>query len=119
MIYLFASDIRLHPLIPALKSSRSLAIFSKLLIAQIRNGLLILNYHRWPPVFKNSFHSAIYCTSGEQAAKRAAEGFDMVSLVPFAFCPTLTYLNIQINVTSDVGAMSEAVARHLAVASGL
>ena len=25
------------------------------------------------------FISAIYCTSGEQAAKRAKEGFDMVS----------------------------------------
>jgi len=44
---------------------------------------------------------AIFCTSGEQAAKRAAQGFDMI------------------NVTSDTGAISEAMARHLAVANGL
>jgi 4-hydroxy-2-oxoheptanedioate aldolase len=30
-------------------------------------------------VILTGFHSAIYCTSGEQAAKRAAQGFDMVS----------------------------------------
>lgn len=38
---------------------------------------------------------AIYCTSGSQAKERAAQGFDMI------------------NVTNDVGAMSEAVASHL------
>ncbi|KAJ3576365.1 hypothetical protein NP233_g457 [Leucocoprinus birnbaumii] len=38
---------------------------------------------------------AIYCTSGAQAAQRAAQGFDMI------------------NVTSDMGAMSEAVAANL------
>lgn len=27
----------------------------------------------------NSIFSAIFCTTGEQAAKRAKEGFDMVS----------------------------------------
>ncbi|KAJ7484801.1 Pyruvate/Phosphoenolpyruvate kinase-like domain-containing protein [Mycena galericulata] len=42
---------------------------------------------------------AIYCISGSQAAKRAAEGFDMI------------------NVTSDVGAMSLGIFEHLAVAS--
>jgi len=43
---------------------------------------------------------AMYCTSGAQAARRAAEGFDMIS------------------VTSDVGAMSSAILEQLAVASG-
>ncbi|KAF8157221.1 Pyruvate/Phosphoenolpyruvate kinase-like domain-containing protein [Crassisporium funariophilum] len=43
---------------------------------------------------------AIFCTSGAQASKRAEEGFDMI------------------NVTSDTGAMSEAIERHLAVATG-
>ncbi|KAF9445148.1 Phosphoenolpyruvate/pyruvate domain-containing protein [Macrolepiota fuliginosa MF-IS2] len=41
---------------------------------------------------------AIYCISGAQAEKRAAQGFDMI------------------NVTSDIGAMSEAVASHLNIA---
>ncbi|KAF8655471.1 hypothetical protein AX16_003060 [Volvariella volvacea WC 439] len=39
---------------------------------------------------------AIFCTSGAQAAKRAQEGFDMI------------------NVTTDTGAISESIARHLA-----
>jgi len=43
---------------------------------------------------------AIYCISGEQAAKRAKEGFDMI------------------NVTSDIGAMSEGIAKHLESAVG-
>ncbi|KIP09779.1 hypothetical protein PHLGIDRAFT_86196 [Phlebiopsis gigantea 11061_1 CR5-6] len=43
---------------------------------------------------------AFYCISGEQAAKRAKEGFDMI------------------NVTSDVGAMTDAVKSHLAAATG-
>jgi 4-hydroxy-2-oxoheptanedioate aldolase len=43
---------------------------------------------------------AIFCTSGTQAAVRAKEGFDMI------------------NVTSDVGAMSEGIAKHLATATG-
>ncbi|THH31453.1 hypothetical protein EUX98_g2756 [Antrodiella citrinella] len=43
---------------------------------------------------------AIYCSSGEQAAQRAAQGFDMI------------------NVTSDSGAMSEGIARSLAIATG-
>ncbi|KDR66621.1 hypothetical protein GALMADRAFT_162014 [Galerina marginata CBS 339.88] len=38
---------------------------------------------------------AIFCTSGKQAALRAKEGFDMI------------------NVTSDTGAMSEGIAKHL------
>jgi len=38
---------------------------------------------------------AIYCISGTQAAERAAQGFDMI------------------NVTSDIGAMTEAVAAQL------
>ncbi|KAJ7769450.1 Pyruvate/Phosphoenolpyruvate kinase-like domain-containing protein [Mycena metata] len=42
---------------------------------------------------------AIFCTDGKQAAKRAAEGFDMI------------------NVTSDVGALSSAIFQHLAVAA--
>ncbi|KAJ8455040.1 hypothetical protein ONZ45_g19073 [Pleurotus djamor] len=42
---------------------------------------------------------AIYCISGSQSARRASEGFDMI------------------NVTSDVGAMSEGLARELAAAS--
>ncbi|KAK7057938.1 2-keto-3-deoxy-L-rhamnonate aldolase [Favolaschia claudopus] len=42
---------------------------------------------------------AIYCINGTQAAKRAAEGFDMIT------------------VTSDVGAMSSAIFEHLAVAA--
>ncbi|KAH9835187.1 Pyruvate/Phosphoenolpyruvate kinase-like domain-containing protein [Rhodofomes roseus] len=43
---------------------------------------------------------AIYCTSGSQSAKRAEEGFDMI------------------NVTSDSGAMAQALAQSLAVAAG-
>ncbi|GJE86721.1 phosphoenolpyruvate/pyruvate domain-containing protein [Phanerochaete sordida] len=43
---------------------------------------------------------AIYCISGEQSARRAKEGFDMI------------------NVTSDVGAMTDALKAHLAVAAG-
>ncbi|KAH9478055.1 4-hydroxy-2-oxo-heptane-1,7-dioate aldolase [Psilocybe cubensis] len=42
---------------------------------------------------------AIYCTSGKQAALRAQQGFDMI------------------NVTSDMGAMSESIAHHIAVAT--
>ncbi|GLB38904.1 putative phosphoenolpyruvate pyruvate domain-containing protein [Lyophyllum shimeji] len=41
---------------------------------------------------------AIYCSSGAQSAKRAAEGFDMI------------------NVTSDMGAMTQAIAQNLAAA---
>lgn len=43
---------------------------------------------------------AIYCISGEQSARRAKEGFDMI------------------NVTSDVGAMADALKLHLAAATG-
>jgi len=43
---------------------------------------------------------AIYCTSGKQALKRAGEGFDII------------------NVTSDIGAMTESVAENLAAAVG-
>ncbi|KAI0746635.1 Phosphoenolpyruvate/pyruvate domain-containing protein [Daedaleopsis nitida] len=43
---------------------------------------------------------AIYCISGKQAAKRAKEGFDMI------------------NVTSDSGAMTDGLSRHLADAVG-
>ncbi|KAF9558588.1 Phosphoenolpyruvate/pyruvate domain-containing protein [Agrocybe pediades] len=42
---------------------------------------------------------AIFCTSGKQAAARAKQGFDMI------------------NVTSDTGAMSEAIASHINAAS--
>jgi len=42
---------------------------------------------------------AIYCSSGPQSSKRAAEGFDMI------------------NVTSDMGAMSEGISAHLAAAT--
>lgn len=38
---------------------------------------------------RTNHESAIYCTSGAQAAKRAAEGFDMVSSVVM---PARTYL---------------------------
>lgn len=41
---------------------------------------------------------AIYCTSGEQSAARASQGFDMI------------------NVTSDVGAMSQGIAESFSVA---
>ncbi|CAA7268666.1 unnamed protein product [Cyclocybe aegerita] len=41
---------------------------------------------------------AIFCTSGEQAALRVKEGFDMI------------------NVTSDTGAMSEAISKHVSAA---
>ncbi|KAG6855487.1 hypothetical protein H0H87_002172 [Tephrocybe sp. NHM501043] len=41
---------------------------------------------------------AIYCSSGPQAAKRAAEGFDMI------------------NVTSDIGALSQGISESLAAA---
>ncbi len=44
--------------------------------------------------------AAIFCTSGEQAALRAAQGFDMVSVV------------------TDVGALGDAMTQHLAVATG-
>ena len=40
----------------------------------------------------------IYCSNGKQGAKRAAEGFDMI------------------NITSDVGAMTEAIAGHFMTA---
>ncbi|KAF9802232.1 hypothetical protein IEO21_09920 [Rhodonia placenta] len=43
---------------------------------------------------------AIFCTSGSQSFKRAQEGFDMI------------------NVTSDTGAMTQALAQSLAVAAG-
>ncbi|KAJ7216033.1 Pyruvate/Phosphoenolpyruvate kinase-like domain-containing protein [Mycena pura] len=43
---------------------------------------------------------AIYCINGSQAAKRAAEGFDMI------------------NVMSDARALSSAIFEHLAVAAG-
>lgn len=43
---------------------------------------------------------AIFCTSGEQAANRAKEGFDMI------------------NVTSDSGAMTESISRNFAIAAG-
>ncbi|KAF8960435.1 Pyruvate/Phosphoenolpyruvate kinase-like domain-containing protein [Flammula alnicola] len=43
---------------------------------------------------------AIYCTSGEQAAVRAKEGFDII------------------NVTSDMGAMADGIAAQLAAATG-
>lgn len=43
---------------------------------------------------------AIFCTSGEQAAIRAKEGFDMI------------------NVTIDTGAVTEAIYNHLSVAVG-
>lgn len=42
---------------------------------------------------------AIYCTSGEQAAKRSQEGFDMI------------------NVITDVGAISDSISHHLQTAS--
>ncbi|KAH8075991.1 Phosphoenolpyruvate/pyruvate domain-containing protein [Cristinia sonorae] len=43
---------------------------------------------------------AIYCSSGEQAAKRAEQGFDMI------------------NVTTDSGSLTEGIARNLAKAAG-
>jgi 4-hydroxy-2-oxoheptanedioate aldolase len=43
---------------------------------------------------------AIYCTTGEQGAKRAKEGFDMI------------------NVTTDTGAITQAISDHLSVAVG-
>ncbi|KAF9043244.1 Pyruvate/Phosphoenolpyruvate kinase-like domain-containing protein [Panaeolus papilionaceus] len=43
---------------------------------------------------------AIFCISGEQAARRAKEGFDMI------------------NVTSDTGAMTESIVKHLNAALG-
>ncbi|KAG1733373.1 Pyruvate/Phosphoenolpyruvate kinase-like domain-containing protein [Suillus paluster] len=43
---------------------------------------------------------AIYCTSGKQSLKRAEEGFDII------------------NVTSDIGAMTESVAANLTAAVG-
>jgi len=42
--------------------------------------------------FKMSSDSAIFCTSGEQAAKRAAEGFDMVGVFYFTLSLKLTHL---------------------------
>jgi hypothetical protein len=45
---------------------------------------------------------------------------DLIWLVfLFHFQPQADTLERQINVTSDVGAMSEAVAKHLAVATGI
>jgi hypothetical protein len=40
-------------------------------------------------------------------------------VVLFHFRPQADTLERQINVTSDIGAMSEAVAKHLAVATGI
>lgn len=44
--------------------------------------------------------AAIFCTDGEQAAERAAQGFDLVS------------------VTTDVGALGDIMTKHLGVANG-
>ena len=58
--------------------------------------------------------SAIFCTSGAQAAVRAKEGFDMVR-VPLFFFKKIRETNAsgsQINVIIDTGAMSEAIANH-------
>ncbi|OAA54849.1 dihydroxyhept-2-ene-1,7-dioic acid aldolase [Niveomyces insectorum RCEF 264] len=44
--------------------------------------------------------AAIFCSNGEQARERAAQGFDLVS------------------VTTDMGALGEAMAQHLGVAHG-
>ncbi|CAK7199758.1 hypothetical protein SEUCBS139899_002441 [Sporothrix eucalyptigena] len=44
--------------------------------------------------------AAIFCTSGEQAAQRAAQGFDMVSVI------------------TDVGALGDVMTQHLGVANG-
>lgn len=44
--------------------------------------------------------AAIFCTGGEQAAQRAAQGFDMVSVV------------------TDIGALGDVMAQHLGVANG-
>ncbi|CAK7567710.1 MAG: hypothetical protein SEPTF4163_005678 [Sporothrix epigloea] len=49
---------------------------------------------------KHGKKAAIFCTSGEQAAQRAAQGFDMVS------------------VTTDVGAIGEMMTKQLGVANG-
>jgi len=49
---------------------------------------------------KHGKYCAIYCSSAEQAARRAADGFDMI------------------NVTSDVGALTESIAKSFAVATG-
>ena len=59
--------------------------------------------------------SAIYCSSGAQAAKRAAEGFDMVRFAVL-HSPCLISVFTQINAASDMGAMSEAIAAQLAIA---
>ncbi|KAJ7214448.1 Pyruvate/Phosphoenolpyruvate kinase-like domain-containing protein [Mycena pura] len=52
-------------------------------------------------VHKAGKKCAIYCITGAQAARRAAEGFDMI------------------NVISDVGAMSSAILEHVATAAGI
>ncbi|CAK7228471.1 hypothetical protein SCUCBS95973_006890 [Sporothrix curviconia] len=49
---------------------------------------------------KHGKKAAIFCTSGEQAAQRAAQGFDMVSVI------------------TDVGALGEVMTQQLGVANG-
>ena len=64
--------------------------------------------------------SAIFCTTGEQAAKRAKEGFDMVSCSRCMMLAVgrLSDWMVQINVTTDTGAMTQAISNHLSAAVG-
>ena len=71
--------------------------------------------------------SAIYCTTGEQGAKRAKEGFDMVSCFFFLFFENSDadrlssdwfFFKNKINVATDTGAITQAVSNHLSVAVG-
>lgn len=64
--------------------------------------------------------SAVYCTSGPQSAKRVQEGFDMVcrmSIHSIYYCHSVRVV-WQINVTSDSGAMAQALAQSFAEAVG-
>lgn len=77
----------------------------------------------------------MFCTNGEQAAKRAKEGFDMVGPIiriaihtfrAFLICLSFHHVSsmdwrrrfVQINVISDSGAMADSISRHLALAAG-
>ncbi|KAI0777528.1 Pyruvate/Phosphoenolpyruvate kinase-like domain-containing protein [Trametes elegans] len=72
--------------------------------------------------------SAVFCTSGTQAAARAKQGFDMVRS-PRRILPPPSSMRraavadararAQINVTSDSSAIKETIAHHLARAAGV
>ena len=73
------SAILLLPQTLTQRSRRSFGTFSKSRIALARNGKLFqVDQITTDDLIFSIVCSAIYCTSGPQAAQRAAQGFDMV-----------------------------------------